>query len=171
MSKTCYRGEVYYANLGKGVGSEQEGSRPVVILQNDMGNRYSPTTIVAPISCKIDTKAKLPTHYILEPVAGLARSSVVLLEQVRAIDKHRLEYKLGKLPDRHIAGIEKALRISIGLAASTGSISLCGTCVRKFRNKSAYPLCRTNKHRKEQCTFCKNRMGFEYEIATCQNEK
>lgn len=106
MAKTCYRGELYYADLGKGVGSEQEGCRPVVILQNDMGNRYSPTTIAAPISCKIDTKAKLPTHYILEPVAGLVRPSVVLLEQVRVIDKHRLERKLGSLPERHIAGIK-----------------------------------------------------------------
>ena len=160
MAKTCYRGELYYADLGKGVGSEQEGSRPVVILQNDMGNRYSPTTIAAPISCKIDTKAKLPTHYILGPVAGLVRPSVVLLEQIRVIDKHRLERKLGSLSDRHIAGIEKALKVSMGLLDSTGSIHLCGTCVRNFRNTSAFSLHRTSRHRKEQCSFCKKPDGF-----------
>ena len=169
MTKTCCRGELYYADLGKGVGSEQEGCRPVVILQNDMGNRYSPTTIAAPISCKIDTKAKLPTHYILEPVAGLVRTSVVLLEQVRVIDKHRLERKLGTLPDYHIVGIEKALKISMGLSASAGSIFLCGTCVRSFRNTGAFSLHRTNRCRKEQCSFCRNQQGFEYEIAACKN--
>ena len=171
MAKTCYRGELYYADLGEGVGSEQEGCRPVIILQNDMGNRYSPTTIAAPISCKIDTKAKLPTHYILGPVAGLVRPSVVLLEQIRVIDKHRLERKLGSLSDRHIAGIEKALKVSMGLLDSTGSIHLCGTCVRNFRNTSAFSLHRTSRHRKEQCSFCKNRMGFEYEIAACKIDK
>ena len=143
----------------------------MVILQNDMGNRYSPTPIAAPISCKIDTKAKLPTHYILEPVAGLIRPSVVLLEQVRVIDKHRLERKMGSLPEHHIAGIEKALKISIGLSDSTGSIYLCGTCVRNFRNTGAFSLHRTNRHRKEQCAFCGTRKGFEYEIAACKNEK
>ena len=171
MIKNCYRGELYYADLGKGVGSEQEGCRPVVILQNDMGNRYSPTTIAAPISCKIDTKAKLPTHYILGPIAGLVRESVVLLEQVRVIDKRRLERKLGSLPDHHIAGIEKALKISMGLQSSTGLIYLCGTCVRNFRNTGAFSLYRTSRYKKEQCAFCKNQKGFEYEVATCNIEK
>ena len=171
MAKTCYRGELYYADLGKGIGSEQEGCRPVVILQNDMGNRYSPTTIAAPISCKINSKAKLPTHYILGPVAGLIRPSVVLLEQIRVIDKHRLERKLGSLPERHIAGIEKALEISMGLPVSTGSIFLCGTCIRNFRNTGAFSVHRTTRRKKEQCTFCKNQIGFEYEITTRKNAK
>ncbi len=171
MIKTCCRGELYYADLGKGVGSEQEGFRPVVILQNDIGNRYSPTTIVAPISCKIDTKAKLPTHYILEPVAGLVQNSVVLLEQIRVIDKRRLERKMGSLLEHHLAGIERALRISVGLSASSGSIYLCGTCVRNFRSTGAFSLHRTSSHRKAQCGYCKIRKGFEYEISACKNDK
>lgn len=171
MTERCYRGDLYYADLGKGVGSEQEGCRPVVILQNDMGNRYSPTTIVAPISCKIDTKAKLPTHYILEPVAGLVQKSVVLLEQVRVVDKHRLERKIGSLPEHHLAGVERALRISVGLSASSGTIYLCGTCVRNFRSTGAFSLHRTSCYRKAQCGYCKIRKGFEYEIAACKKEK
>ena len=68
----CFRGELYYADLGRGIGSDQEGCRPVVILQNDVGNTYSPTTIIAPISRRSHTKANLPTHYPVEPTAGLA---------------------------------------------------------------------------------------------------
>lgn len=167
MVNTCLRGELYYADLGKGVGSEQEGCRPVVILQNDMGNRYSPTTIVAPISCKIDTKAKLPTHYVIGPVAGLVRPSVILLEQIRVIDKHRLDRKLGKMPENHIRGIEKALRISIGLTTSQTkyTLTLCGVCIRNFRNAGAFSLHRAGGGKRERCMYCNQRSGFEYEVA------
>ena len=86
MNKTYLRGDMYYADLGRGIGSEQEGYRPVVIIQNNTGNKYSPTVIVAAISSKVDTKAKLPTHYLLKAESGLELPSLVLLEQLRTID-------------------------------------------------------------------------------------
>lgn len=117
MIHLCFRGELYYADLGRGIGSEQEGCRPIVILQNDVGNAYSPTTIIAPISRRSHTKANLPTHYPIEPSAGLAQPSVVLLEQIRVIDKGRLERRIGMLSEKRMntfslipgAGGEKSL--------------------------------------------------------------
>ena len=79
MNKTYLRGEMYYADLGRGIGSEQEGYRPVLIIQNDTGNKHSPTVIVAAISSKVDTKAKLPTHYLLKAENGLELPSLVLI--------------------------------------------------------------------------------------------
>ena len=90
MNRTYLRGDMYYADLGRGIGSEQEGYRPVLILQNNTGNKYSPTVIVAAISSKVDAKAKLPTHYLLQAENGLELPSLVLLEQLRTIDKKRL---------------------------------------------------------------------------------
>ena len=87
MNRTYLRGDMYYADLGRGIGSEQEGYRPVLILQNDTGNKHSPTVIVAAISSKVDAKAKLPTHYLLKAENGLELPSLVLMEQLRTIDK------------------------------------------------------------------------------------
>lgn len=91
------RGEIYYANLDPVFGSEQSGFRPVLIIQNDIGNRYSPTVIVAPITSKPDVKAKLPTHCRLDLKNCLNEPSVVLLEQLRTLDKRRLKKYIGKL--------------------------------------------------------------------------
>jgi len=85
MNRTYLRGEMYYADLGKGIGSEQDGHRPVVIIQNDVGNKYSPTVIVASISSRISGKSKLPTHYYINAEDGLREPSIVLLEQIRTI--------------------------------------------------------------------------------------
>lgn len=112
MNRTYLRGEMYYADLGKGIGSEQEGYRPVVIIQNDIGNNHSPTVIVASISSRIAGKSKLPTHYYINAEDGLREPSVVLLEQIRTIDKHRLGQRIGKLSEKHIQGINHALAIS-----------------------------------------------------------
>jgi mRNA interferase MazF len=109
------RGDIFYANLNPVIGSEQGGVRPVLILQNDIGNKYSPTTIVAAITSKIK-KAKLPTHVELE--AGkfdLEKDSVILLEQVRTIDKRRLKEKIAHLDDETMEQINQALQISFGL--------------------------------------------------------
>ena len=108
------RGEIYYADLSPVVGSEQGGIRPVLILQNDVGNRYSPTIIVAAITSKTD-KAKLPTHIALKGERhGLQKDSVILLEQIRTIDKKRLKEKLGGLNDILMEKVENALRVSLG---------------------------------------------------------
>ncbi len=109
------RGEIYYADLSPVVGSEQGGLRPVLIIQNDIGNRYSPTVIVAAITSKID-KAKLPTHIELAADEyGLTRDSVVLAEQVRTIDKRRLRERVGVLPGEIMSEVDEALQISMGV--------------------------------------------------------
>lgn len=112
---TIKRGEIYYADLSPVVGSEQGGMRPVLIVQNDVGNKFSPTVIAAAITSQRD-KAKLPTHIDLPSgVTGLAKDSVVLLEQVRTLDKKRLRERMGKIDDPSMSQIDKALSISFGL--------------------------------------------------------
>lgn len=113
--KDYLRGDMYYADLGRGIGSEQKGYRPVLIIQNNVGNKYSPTVIVASITSKVGVKAKLPTHYFVNTESGLEAPSVVLLEQIRTIDKKRLDSYIGHVSDTHINYIDKALAISVGL--------------------------------------------------------
>lgn len=110
------RGDIYYADLSPVVGSEQGGVRPVVILQNDIGNKYSPTLIVAPITSKLN-KSRLPTHIDINPSEcnGLEVESVVLLEQVRTIDKKRLREYIGKVDKNLEKKIDEALKISLQL--------------------------------------------------------
>lgn len=108
------RGELYYADLSPVIGSEQGGVRPVLIVQNDIGNKYSPTIIAAAVTSKIN-KAKLPTHIELSAVDyGLQRDSVVLLEQIRTIDKRRLKERIGLLPENTMLMVDNALLISLG---------------------------------------------------------
>ena len=108
------RGEMYYANLDPVFGSEQSGFRPVLIIQNDIGNRYSPTVIVAPITT--GTKAKLPTHCYLYEGGETKESSVVLLEQLRTLDKRRLKRYIGKLKKSSMNEVDRALAVSVGLS-------------------------------------------------------
>ena len=109
------RGDIYYADLSPVVGSEQGGVRPVLIVQNDIGNRFSPTVIAAAITSQ-RAKAKLPTHIMLNAEkTGLARDSIVLLEQIRTIDKHRLKERMGRLDNRAMSEVNQALSISFGL--------------------------------------------------------
>lgn len=109
------RGEIYYADLSPVVGSEQGGIRPVLIIQNDVGNRYSPTVIAAAITSQRD-KTRLPTHISVEATdCGLAKDSIVLLEQVRTIDKQRLKEKMGSLDMQSMTMVDKALSVSFGL--------------------------------------------------------
>ncbi|MGI6643958.1 MAG: type II toxin-antitoxin system PemK/MazF family toxin [Bacillota bacterium] len=109
------RGDIYFADLSPVVGSEQGGFRPVLIIQNDIGNRYSPTVIISAITSRI-TKAHLPTHVELPGhVSGLDKDSVVLLEQIRTIDKRRLKRRIARLDDEIMAKIDEALAISCGL--------------------------------------------------------
>ena len=108
------RGELYYADLSPVIGCEQGGIRPVLIIQNDIGNKYSPTIIAAAVTSQL-TKAKLPTH--VEVAAGdfgLAKTSVILLEQIRTLDKKRLKEKIGVLDDKTVLKVDKALLISLG---------------------------------------------------------
>ena len=109
------RGDIYYADLSPVVGSEQGGLRPVLIVQNDIGNRYSPTVIAAAITSRM-SKAKLPTHIdIYAGEVGLAKDSVILLEQIRTLDKRRLKEKMGHLDDEVMNHVNTAIAISFGL--------------------------------------------------------
>ena len=113
------RGDIYYADLSPVVGSEQGGLRPVLIVQNDIGNRYSPTVIAAAITSKM-TKSKLPTHIdLVADNVGLAKDSVILLEQIRTIDKTRLKEKMGHLDDGLMQNVNNAITVSFGLGAAT----------------------------------------------------
>ncbi len=110
------RGDIYYADLSPVIGSEQGGVRPVLIVQNDIGNKYSPTVIAAAITSQIN-KAKLPTHIeISAQDYGLQKDSVILLEQIRTIDKKRLREKIGHLDEELMEKVNEALSISFGLA-------------------------------------------------------
>ena len=109
------RGDIYYADLSPVVGSEQGGIRPVLVIQNDIANKYSPTVIAAAITSQIN-KAKMPTHIELAAKDyGLNKDSVILLEQIRTIDKRRLREKIGRIDDGLMASVNNALSISFGL--------------------------------------------------------
>ena len=109
------RGDIYYADLSPVVGSEQGGLRPVLIIQNDIGNRYSPTVIAAAITSRM-SKTRLPTHIdIYAEQVGLAKDSVILLEQIRTLDKRRLKEKMGHLDDSVMDHVNTAIAISFGL--------------------------------------------------------
>ena len=115
------RGDIYYADLSPVVGSEQGGLRPVLIVQNDAGNKYSPTVIAAAITSRV-SKTKLPTHIdIYASKVGLAKDSVVLLEQIRTIDKVRLKEKMGHLDDDSMRSVNDALSVSFGLLSEPQS--------------------------------------------------
>lgn len=109
------RGDIFYADLSPVIGSEQGGLRPVLIVQNDIGNKYSPTVIAAAITSQI-SKTKLPTHIdVFADSYGLAKDSVILLEQIRTIDKKRLKEKMGHLDDGLMSRVDDAISISFGL--------------------------------------------------------
>ena len=113
------RGDIYYADLSPVIGSEQGGLRPVLIVQNDIGNRYSPTVIAAAITSKM-SKTKLPTHIdVYGESAGLAKDSIILLEQIRTIDKKRLKEKMGHLDDETMLNVNGAIQVSFGLENAT----------------------------------------------------
>ena len=109
------RGDLFYADLSPVIGSEQGGNRPVLIIQNDVGNKYSPTVIIGAITSKL-TKARIPTHVELSASEyGLPKDSVILLEQVRTIDKMRLKEKIGSLDGKKMQAVDNAIILSLGL--------------------------------------------------------
>ncbi|MDR2753926.1 MAG: type II toxin-antitoxin system PemK/MazF family toxin [Oscillospiraceae bacterium] len=120
---TVKRGDIFYADLSPVVGSEQGGIRPVLIVQNDVGNKFSPTVIAAAITSQ-RYKTDLPTHIkVNADSSGLARDSIVLLEQVRTLDKRRLKERMGNLENRDMQRVDRALSVSLGiLGSSMGSV-------------------------------------------------
>ena len=119
MKMTIRRGDIFYADLSPVIGSEQGGLRPVLIVQNDVGNRYSPTVIAAAITSRMG-KTKLPTHIdVSAPEVGLAKDSVILLEQIRTLDKQRLKEKMGHLDDATMRVVNSAIQVSFGLTGGS----------------------------------------------------
>ena len=174
MSRTYLRGDMYYADLGRGIGSEQEGYRPIVIIQNDMGNKHSPTVIVAAISSKAGVKPKLPTHHFINAENGLELPSIILLEQIRTLDKRRLTKYIGRLSKEHIRGMNHALAVSIGLIEPVPpklTLCLCGACADAFRGTGAFTLreAAPGQAEKEICAYCKERMGAYFDVTPKEN--
>ena len=118
---TYRRGDIYYADLNPVCGSEQGGKRPVVVIQNDMGNTHAPTLIVATITTKAD-KSKFPTHYLVKENAAFDEPSTIMLEQLRTIDKNRVLGYLGKIPPKEMLNVDKALMLSLALQQYTGTV-------------------------------------------------
>jgi mRNA interferase MazF len=129
----CKRGEIFYSNLSGNLGSEQGGTRPVLIIQNDIGNKYSPTVIVAVLTSQLD-KAKLPTHIAVDAEKlGLPKNSIVLFEQLRTLDKRRLREKICTLDEFTMKKVDKALKISVGISLD---ISKPKTLLEKLENET-----------------------------------
>lgn len=127
------RGDIYFADLDPVIGSEQGGTRPVIVIQNDTGNKHSPTLIVATVTTKIHKKERLPTHLLIKDNPAFREASVVQLEQIRTIDKCRIDNYLGKVTSREMMAIERALAVSLAmeqLKKHTGSAAL------KYRKKT-----------------------------------
>lgn len=160
------RGDIYHADLNPILGSEQGGYRPVLIIQNNTGNKYSPTVIVAAITSQ--PKTKLPTHVPLKGIVGLEKHSVVLLEQLRTIDKRRLDDYVGTLDRQLMLKVDKALRSSTGVKKLDKPIlmCLCPICAKPFYESNEHYIERadTEQKAKECCMFCNVRQGYDYLI-------
>lgn len=175
------RGQMYYADLDPVIGSEQGGFRPVLILQNNVGNKYSPTVIVAPISSR-RKKMRQPTHVGIPPYFDMPNDSVAMLEQIRTIDKSRLRDYIGRLDDDVMDYIDGAFGVSIGIekafpfvkqqkkrereAGDEMVLCLCPVCARQFFNSPDHVIKRTGSRNtpKETCTYCGVRMGHVYRV-------
>ena len=164
--KEVQRGEIYHADLNPVFGSEQGGYRPVLIIQNNRGNRHSPTVIIAAITSR--PKTKLPTHVLIRGIEGLEKESFVLLEQIRTLDKLRLEDYVGKLNREQMMKVDKALRSSTGIKKLDKPIlmCLCPVCAKPFYNSKEHFIIRADQVQqiKEVCMFCNSRKGCDYLI-------
>lgn len=167
MHAELRRGEIYLADLSPTIGSEQGGTRPVLVIQNNTGNRHSVTTIIAAITGKL--KPELPTHVRIPRLVDLKDDSIVLLEQIRTIDKARLGNKVGSLTSDQMRLIDIALMASLGVKGIPHDfmiMTLCRTCTQTFRNSGGYLLRRANpcQSTKEKCMVCNVRTGYDFEV-------
>lgn len=162
--KRIRRGDIYHADLNPVFGSEQGGYRPVLIIQNNRGNEYSPTVIVAAITSR--PKHKMPTHVVLKEIDGLEKNSVALLEQIRTLDKKRLGDYVGTLDRQQMKKIDNAIRTSIGIRKSDKAIlmCLCPLCATPFYESESHYIKKAEQKEKEICMFCHVRQGQEYLI-------
>ena len=162
------RGDIYYADLNPTIGSEQGDNRPVLIVQNDIGNKYSPTVIVVPLTRKIEKK--LPTHVFIPRSCGLGTDSIILAEQIRTIDRTRLSNYIGHISKEIQPAIDDALEIGLALGnrrppkGEMLTLTLCSHCQSDFEN-SGYLLVKKGwQETKEDCDFCKTAKGLTFGI-------
>ena len=170
MDRIYLRGDIYYANFGQSVGFEQERYCPVLIIQNDIDNRYSSTVVVAAITRKTNVNAKLPTYYFIDSkIRGLDFPSIVLLKQLWTLDKKRLTDYIGRLSKMQMRKINYALATSLGLTNNHTDkieICLCQVCLQGFLDTGTYDIRRADllQKNKSNCDFCNYRQGFDYVI-------
>lgn len=178
------RGQVYYAGLDPVIGSEQGGTRPVLVLQNNVGNCFSPTIIIAPITTRVK-KLRQPTHIGIPPFFGLPQNSMAMLEQIRTIDKRRLGDYVGCLDNDVMDYVDEALGISVGLKGPANGektqewpahephddvsdemvLTLCGACLKQFICSPEHIVRRIDRTQtKEPCMYCHVRDGYDYRI-------
>jgi mRNA interferase MazF len=184
MPEQVLRGQMYYADLNPVVGSEQGGVRPVLVIQNNVGNQFSTTTIIAPITSQIK-KTHQPTHIGIPPYFGLPQRSMAMLEQIRTIDKSRFGEYIGCLDDDVMDYIDEALGISVGLndlveherpihrechehqteVPQELVLTLCPTCLSQFICSPDHIVKRLDRsQKKEPCVYCSVRRGYDYRI-------
>lgn len=167
MSDIYKRGEIYNTNFGEGLGSEQMGVRPALIVQNNAGNFYSPTIIVAAITSQRHSKTVLPTHYNVGTDTGLEVPSIILLEQLRTVSKERLGDYIGELSPRDMKRLIYPLSVSLGLIRYQKKnlvLTLCKKCAENFR-LAHYTLIPVGERRfKETCMRCNYHTGYDYEL-------
>lgn len=164
--KEIRRGDIYHADLNPVYGSEQGGYRPVLIIQNNRGNQHSPTVIISAITSR--PKTELPTHVPIKDIRGLEKDSFVLLEQIRTLDKRRLNDYVGHLNQEQMVKVDRALRTSTGIKKLDKPVlmCLCPMCAKIFYNSSEHFIIRADQNQKikETCMFCNVRQGYDYLI-------
>ena len=168
-----HRGDIFFVNLNPVLGSEQGGTRPALVIQNDLGNQHSPTIIIAPISSQLK-KQELPTHVLLPDEIGLPEKSMVLLEQIRTIDRDRLGTYVSTADNETMAAINTAIRVSLGLVPPKPpqrpnglTLCLCPSCASYFYQSKDHFIRRVDPNAiiKEPCDYCRLRQGYDYTIS------
>ena len=167
--KQIRRGDIYYADLNPVVGSEQGDTRPVLVVQNNTGNRHSPTIVVAPITCNMNKKP-MPTHVTIPHISGLAKDSLALVEQIRTIDRSRLCEYIGRIGDGIQSKVDEALAVCVGIDTSNSkkaeilTLCLCPRCERDFTESGCVLVKKGWQETKSLCDFCETRQGLNFGI-------
>jgi len=167
--KQIKRGDIYFACLNPVIGSEQGGLRPVVVVQNDVGNKHSPTFVVIPLTCSLNKKP-LPTHVLIPQCGNLESDSLALTEQVRTIDNSRFERYIGCINKELQDKIDVALAICVGIERRFSSkgelfeLCLCFSCEKNFKDSGYVVVKKGWQATKEECDFCKTKMGVTFGI-------
>jgi len=168
-TKYIKRGEIYYANLNPIIGSEQGAIRPVLVVQNNIGNKYSPTIVVIPITCNLKKKF-LPTHVKIPLSSGLEVDSLALVEQIRTIDRSRFGEYVGCIEKNVQLRIDDALIICVGIKESHSTkcdmltLCLCPQCKRNFMDSGCILVKKGWQKKKGSCDFCEARQGFIFGV-------